>query len=723
LLATTLTCLAELEAAAASGVITSWRTSTSRTRQTVAASCDLPSRAVRSRLHGIDQRQYRRGSESAAFLLRGGGAHEETSADDADDDSEESTADSSFETDDEGSVEKGGSDAAEKEEEEDIADGTESDDSEEEDESEEEKADQEESRDAESDEEDAEESTEPNVAAAPIRSPPKAKKRRKLQHRTDVQRQDGKDRPDVPPNAIYRFWLTKGRVGHIVVASMAVMSEFVTCYLPFLASFVTWLLKATGIYDAEKAIRVAEARRAAAMRGHAVGSPKRGRFGGNKKAQTARKKAADQIAVGKLRSLAGDGGAGGIARDSRYCHLSPSFMKHHALGPYSLEIDAKAARDGLVQDVVGESVAEHGEELVLDALKGEKGDGETQEETEEEEDWVVQALSNDQIQKEVVHDLNSGEQPHRVEPYVKKETGSSGQNSVSFGIEFTIGGSRGKPNSRDAMLKAAAESRSSIAGGERRRKVVGQRNSDRDGGGGVLGRIRAAGGDMIPARVLGAYPGDAVPIEEAGSANGLFGLARRYGYGDWSDDSESDDNHYDDDGDNDDDDDNILAKIKSRQRNRPKSRRRLKPSSSPSGSNGSSNSNPQGRSTSRGRRRRSSSSASGSRRRSRGRTDAFKTTNSGWDEILGSDNRHSFGGGFRRSSGQEIMPRTVTATPTRIRRSQVGDTDKLVTPHVFAEKRRTVLKDAFVRHPMERTREKEKERRHSDIARAHTCSS
>jgi hypothetical protein len=32
---------------------------------------------------------------------------------------------------------------------------------------------------------------------------------------------------------------------------------------------------------------------------------------------------------------------------------------------------------------------------------------------------------------------------------------------------------------------------------------------------------------------MGAYPGDALPIEEAGNANGLFDLARKYGYKDW----------------------------------------------------------------------------------------------------------------------------------------------------------------------------------------------
>jgi len=679
---TTLTCLAELEAATASNIINAC---TSRVR-----------------LNDVLMKQRRSpfGSKSSVLVFRGGAFDE--SSDDTDDESE-SMADVD-ETEDESGDDGGHSDSTE--EEDDDNDDAESDGNE----TEEDNGSEEESNEAESSEEiegEEPEESEPVVAATP--SPTKTKKRRKIQQSsTDVQRKDGDNRPTVPPSALYRFWLTKGRVGHIIVAAMAITSEFATCYLPFLASFVTWLLKATGIYDAEKAIRVAEARRAAAMRGHAVGSPKRGRFGGNKRAQTARKKAADQVAVGKLRSLAGEGGAGGIARDSRYCHLSSSFMKRHALGPYSLEIDAKAARDGLVQDVVGESVAEHGEELVMDALKGKMGEVEAPDETEEEEDWVVQALSADQFQKEEVceteDDLNSRERPYRVEPYVEIEAGSSGENSVSFGVDFTIGGPRRRPSTRDAMLKAAAESRSSIAGG-RRRKVVGQRSSDRSGGGGVLGRIRAAGGDMIPARVLGAYPGDAAPIEEAGSANGLFALASRYGYGEWSDEND-DDNDYEDD-----DDDNNQIGWNDRRRSRPKHRRRRRRSSSAqSGSGGSSPSNEQRKSSSEKRRRRSSSSSTGSRRRGGGHADTFRSTNTGWDNIFGTDNR-DFCRDFPESSRQASMPRMLPTTP--IKKSQHEDSNECVTPSVLLEKRRTGLSNTITRRPMERTHEKEKERQYS----------
>merc|ERR1711957_463316 len=101
---------------------------------------------------------------------------------------------------------------------------------------------------------------------------------------------------------------------------------------------------------------------------------------------------------------------------------------------------------------------------------------------------------------------------------------------------------------------------------------------DDDGVGTVWKKIRAvsqtvsASTNYIPSRkLLGAYPGDAVPIEEAADANGVIGLAARYGYGDWSDDDDDDQDHYDD---NDDDDGFNVMKKKRRRRRRSGQKRR-----------------------------------------------------------------------------------------------------------------------------------------------------
>lgn len=144
-------------------------------------------------------------------------------------------------------------------------------------------------------------------------------------------------------------------------------------------------------------------------------------------------------------------------------------------------------------------------------------------EEESDVDWVVEALSK--------------------EENVAKATSSSGLDSdgatISVGVQFgssTIA-SKKKKKRRKTLAEVATERPA-----EPKKKPAGPRTSDRDGGGGVIGRIRAAGANSLVSRsLLGAYPGDAVPPSEAGSANGVISLAEKYGYGDWSDSDEEED--------------------------------------------------------------------------------------------------------------------------------------------------------------------------------------
>lgn len=109
--------------------------------------------------------------------------------------------------------------------------------------------------------------------------------------------------------------------------------------------------------------------------------------------------------------------------------------------------------------------------------------------------------------------------------------------SISVGVEF---GSVKRKKRRKTLEEAASE----IASNPRQRPL-GPRTSDREGGGGVLGRIRAVGANSLVSRSLfGAYPGDAVPPSEAASAMGVISLAEKYGFGDWSDDEGDDENEF-----------------------------------------------------------------------------------------------------------------------------------------------------------------------------------
>ena len=72
-----------------------------------------------------------------------------------------------------------------------------------------------------------------------------------------------------------------------------------------------------------------------------------------------------------------------------------------------------------------------------------------------------------------------------------------------------------------------------------KRVKAGPRVSDREGGGGVFGRIRDfSANNLVSRSLLGAYPGDALPPTEAASATGLAEFAMKYGYGDWSDEDD-----------------------------------------------------------------------------------------------------------------------------------------------------------------------------------------
>ena len=86
------------------------------------------------------------------------------------------------------------------------------------------------------------------------------------------------------------------------------------------------------------------------------------------------------------------------------------------------------------------------------------------------------------------------------------------------------------------ILEAAYASKDEVSSLRKARKNVKINKSDKDGGAGVFGRLRAAGTNSVSSRILGAYPGDAVSIEETASAGGVVDLATKYGYGDWSDD-------------------------------------------------------------------------------------------------------------------------------------------------------------------------------------------
>jgi len=204
--------------------------------------------------------------------------------------------------------------------------------------------------------------------------------------------------------------------------------------------------------------------------------------GGNRKSAKQRKeeaKQADKVAMEQLR-LVGD--------KAKHRLISLEFVQRHGLGSFS-------------------------EDNISSLLSVERG-----KDSDNESDWVLGALTGE------ARAAPGG-------PSVGLEVGSKG---IGLGVEFSIGEGKKSPSS---LVKAAIRSEAK----QKKNKRQSVRLSDKDGGDGLLGRIRAATGanSIVSRSLLGAYPGDAVSPEEAGSAEGVIALARRYGWGSWEDELKS----------------------------------------------------------------------------------------------------------------------------------------------------------------------------------------
>jgi hypothetical protein len=318
------------------------------------------------------------------------------------------------------------------------------------------------------------------------------------------------------PNAIYRFLLDKGRLGHMIVMFFVWMTEFVQTFLPPLANSISFVV--TAIFGAESL------RGTSGLQHQQDGdSSKRVNdqyvaFVDNRRAirgkhKTKANQKADQEAADQLRQV-------GSVVEARYRHLSQDFMKRHGLGPYNDDAATTAAADVDEMGAASDNDEVRRQRQVVDE--------------DEDTNWVVEALTTD-----------------KLTPIKKKRTSSNkpsidlgvSTSGVTVGVSFSLGGGTAAPPStarstsrskRRKKLIAAATSRVS-----EKRPKAGPRVSDREGGGGVLGRIRDfSANNLVSRSLLGAYPGDALPPPEAANANGLAEFAIKYGYGDWSDEED-----------------------------------------------------------------------------------------------------------------------------------------------------------------------------------------
>ncbi|KAI2489272.1 hypothetical protein MHU86_25324 [Fragilaria crotonensis] len=147
---------------------------------------------------------------------------------------------------------------------------------------------------------------------------------------------------------------------------------------------------------------------------------------------------------------------------------------------------------------------------------------------DEDVDWIVAALTDDDPKPVARTGARSSK------PAIDVGLSTTG---VTVGVSFSIGGGANKKKKSKRRKKLIEAATSTVA--PEKRVKAGPRASDRDGGGGVLGRIRDfSANNLVSRSLLGAYPGDALPPTEAASATGLSEFAVKYGYGDWSDEEE-----------------------------------------------------------------------------------------------------------------------------------------------------------------------------------------
>jgi len=316
-----------------------------------------------------------------------------------------------------------------------------------------------------------------------------------------------------PPNALQRFLLSQGYIGRTLAALSILISEMIHRYFPELYRLID-------SFSPEPSIRGSPERKKKAQKGvHSqYAAFASGSSTGGKKMSKDQKKELDQVALNKLKHV-----KGGV-KSGKYAHLSTAFMTRYNLGKYAEE-------SRIFENIIAP--------IQSDDSQRDESDDVTEDETEreDEEDWVVQALSGkDKVDRDENQDFLN------VEPSV-----SIGTKGASVGLDLSMNFSKDKKKPQSVIDAARGSKTFSKA-----RKEVKVKSSDKDGGGGVLGRLRAAGANSgVSSRLLGAYPGDAVPIEEASSKYGVTALAERYGYGDWSDDN--DDSEEENNGDESDD--------------------------------------------------------------------------------------------------------------------------------------------------------------------------
>lgn len=282
-----------------------------------------------------------------------------------------------------------------------------------------------------------------------------------------------------PPNALCRFLIRQGIIGRIFAMLLTIVMEWSEAYVPPLAKSVAYLWNRVFPDQEPNRLRVHRPKTVNTMASASVSSQ---RTGQSEKQRKQLAKQADLIALEQLKRL-------GSLQDAKYRYVSEAFLRRHSLGRW-----AKTQTP----------LAGNGESSIATSARGPLKEARPRLNDEVENvGWILKELRDSPKSL----DATAGDYSE-----VLMNVNRKGDTIISAGRV------RRKPT-------------------KTRQKLSRQRASDRDGGDGILGRIRAANTSSFSSRkLLGAYPGDAVPLAEAANKRGVIDLARKYGWGEWSDD-------------------------------------------------------------------------------------------------------------------------------------------------------------------------------------------
>jgi hypothetical protein len=306
--------------------------------------------------------------------------------------------------------------------------------------------------------------------------------------------------PVIRPNAIYRFLLRQGSIGHILVILFVLVGEWFSLYVPPLTNFVSMLIARIFPQSAED--------------DYLYHRPMKKL---SRKERILQTKYDDEVALQQLKGL--------DKKSAKYRYVSDDFLRRHELGPYS-KTKVKSLSD-ITSLMVKEQKGRKSKETLLDP----KVNDFDRAKNEDDFDWVVEALT---VEKDL-------EPRPFLQPSIS--IGSSSKSGASIGIEFGFGST----TPSDAYDRRNVLARAVAADERRRRLSVRPREKSSNGStakDSILDKFRDLTGTdsaMLSRSLLGAYPGDAVSIQDAASPDGVMELARKYGWGEWSEDDEEKD--------------------------------------------------------------------------------------------------------------------------------------------------------------------------------------